>query len=107
MDAAPGRETSEPTRSYHSALRRCGLAVLLWTAFWLASIAILLRAGMRKSGAAWAGLMLGLAAAVSAKTALLAICLGIAAVTMHLLTRDRWRVAARNVDRRQPQHPVH
>jgi hypothetical protein len=69
----------------------------LWTACWLASIAILLRAGTRKSGAAWAGLMLGLAAAVSAKTALLAICLGIAAVTTHLLMRDRSRVAVRAI----------
>ncbi|HEY4642439.1 MAG TPA: hypothetical protein VII75_13925, partial [Thermoanaerobaculia bacterium] len=57
----------------------------LWTVFWLASIALLVSAQLTTARGALAGVMLGLAAAVSAKTSLLAICLGLAAIATHLL----------------------
>jgi len=67
----------------------------LWTVCWLACIAILVCSELTLARAALAGLMLGLAAAVSAKTTLLAACLVIAAVATHLLMRDRSRPAMR------------
>jgi len=67
----------------------------LWTACWLASIALLVCSNLTASRAALAGLMLGLAAAVSAKTALLAVGVAVAVIATHLLERDRVRLAAR------------
>ncbi len=70
---------------------------ILWTAFWLASIAILIGGRFTPRRAAAAGLMLGLAAATSAKTILLAVCLAIAAVVVVAMSRERrieWKAAA-------------
>ena len=70
----------------------------LWAVYWLACIAILVGGqAPRLLHPAWSGLMLGLAAAISAKTSLLAVCLGIAVVVTRLLTRDRSRIAIRAI----------
>jgi hypothetical protein len=60
----------------------------LWAVFWLASIAMLVSAPVTIRRAAIAGVALGLAAAVSAKTSLLASVLAIAAVVAIALTRE-------------------
>ncbi|HEV8659450.1 MAG TPA: hypothetical protein VGS96_12590 [Thermoanaerobaculia bacterium] len=62
---------------------------VLWTACWLASIAILVCSPLTSARAAAAGLSLGIAAAVSAKTVLLAASLGLAAVITLVVSRDR------------------
>jgi hypothetical protein len=67
----------------------------LWTVCWLACIAILAGNAPANSRAVWSGLMLGLAAAISAKTSLLAVCLIGAAIATRILMRDRSRIAVR------------
>ena len=53
---------------------------VLWATFWLATIAILVGSPMTSRRAVAGGLMVGLTAAVSAKTVLLGVSLGIGAV---------------------------
>ncbi len=60
----------------------------LWALCWLASIAILVSAPVTSRRAAAASIALGLAAAISAKTSLLAAVLGIAAIAAIALTRE-------------------
>jgi hypothetical protein len=62
---------------------------VLWATCWLAAIAILVRSPLTKWRTEAAGLALGIAAAISAKTVLLAASLGIAAVATLVLSRDR------------------
>ena len=62
---------------------------VLWATFWLATIAILVGSPLTSRRAAAGGLMLGLAAAVSAKTVLLGVSLGIGAVVALVVTRER------------------
>jgi hypothetical protein len=64
---------------------------VLWTASWLASIALLIQPPLTARSAAMAGLALGIAGAISAKTSLLAVSLGIAAVVTIAVTRMTWR----------------
>jgi hypothetical protein len=63
---------------------------ILWTASWLAAIALLVCRPLTTRRAAFAGLALGIAAATSAKTSLLAVSLAIAAIATLLLTRERF-----------------
>ena len=60
----------------------------LWAVCWLASLAILVCAPGTPRRTAAAGFALGLAAAISAKTSLLAVVLTIAAIVAVVLTRD-------------------
>ncbi len=72
---------------------------VLWAIFWLTALAILVTAPLTPGRAAMAGLALGLAACVSAKTSLLAAVLGIAAAVALVLTRDissSWRGVSKN-----------
>ena len=62
---------------------------ILWTTSWLAAMAILVRWPLTPRRAAFAGLALGIAAATSAKTSLLALSLAIAAIATHIVMRDR------------------
>jgi hypothetical protein len=67
----------------------------LWAACWLACIALLVLPALTFRRVALAGLMLGLAAGVSAKTSLLAACLAVAAVATCVVMRDGSRLIAR------------
>jgi len=66
-------------------------ADVLWAASWLACIAILVIRPLTHRSAAAAGLALGIAAATSAKTSLLAASLIAAAVVTMRTTRIEWR----------------
>lgn len=68
----------------------------LWAAAWLLSVATLVRGSLTPRRAAWAGLALGVAGAVSAKTSLLAVSLAAAAVGTLVATREE-RVPLRHV----------
>ena len=61
---------------------------ILWTASWLAAVAILIRSPLTPRRAAVAGFALGIAAATSAKTSLLAASLGVAAIATLVVTRE-------------------
>ena len=63
----------------------------LWTVFWLGSVAILVSAPLTTSRVALSGLLLGLAAAVSAKTTLLLLSIAVGAV---FLPRRRMQYVA-------------
>jgi hypothetical protein len=63
---------------------------VLWTASWLAAIAILARKPLTPRRAAISGLALGIAAATSAKTSLLAVSLAVAAIATLTITRERF-----------------
>jgi hypothetical protein len=66
----------------------------LWTVFWLASIAVLVSAPLTVRRAGAAGLLLGLAAAVSAKTTLLLLSVAVGAVCVGFGRPKAWRYAA-------------
>src|SRR3989442_183650 len=63
----------------------------LWTVFWLGSVAILVSAPLTTSRVAMSGFLLGLAAAVSAKTTLLLLSIAVGTV---FLPRRRMRYIA-------------
>jgi hypothetical protein len=61
---------------------------VLWATLWLATLAVLVTGRLTARRAAAAGLLLGLALAVSAKTSLLAAAIGIAAVAALAVTHE-------------------
>ncbi|HVT03861.1 MAG TPA: hypothetical protein VHL58_10875 [Thermoanaerobaculia bacterium] len=61
---------------------------VLWTTFWLTTIAFLVDVPLTTGRAAAAGLALGIAASVSAKTVLFGASIGIAAIATLVITRD-------------------
>lgn len=71
---------------------------ILWTASWLSAVAILVRSPLTPRRAAFAGLALGIAAATSAKTSLLAASLALAAIATLVVTREH-RIPARTIAR--------
>ncbi|HEY3051955.1 MAG TPA: hypothetical protein VGK04_01050, partial [Thermoanaerobaculia bacterium] len=72
---------------------------VLWATFWLATMAILVGSSLTPMRAAAGGLALGLAAAVSAKTVLLAVSLGVGALVTLVVSRER-AVPAREMMKR-------
>ncbi len=69
---------------------------ILWTASWLTAVAILVRAPLTPRRAVLAGLTLGIAAATSAKTSLLAASLSVAVIATLVATREH-RIPARTI----------